>query len=265
MKGKISWSNIAGRLVEPERVSALVAELVQLKVDVLVSGSAAALQAAKQATPTIPIVMVASFDPVEAGMVESLAHPGGNITGVSRFAQELSGKRLELFKEAVLKISRVGVLAAQGASAFKQYEAAARAQKIAFESLEIRGPNPDLEGIFQAAIKGRVNALITRGNVQINRYQKQIVELARKNRLPSMFEASSWLQIGGLLSYSSDEAGNFRRAATYVDKILKGAKPADLPVEQPTKFEFVINLKTAKQIGLTIPQSVLYRADRVIK
>ena len=251
--------------VEPERVSALVAELVQLKVDVLVSGSAAALQAAKQATPTIPIVMVASFDPVEAGMVESLAHPGGNITRVVRFAQELSGKRLELFKEAVPKISRVGVLAAQGASALKQYEAAARAQKIAFESLEIRGPNPDLEGIFQAAIKGRVNALITRGNVQINRYQKQIVELALKNRLLSMFEASGWVQIGGLLSYSSDEAGNFRRAATYVDKILKGAKPADLPVEQPTKFEFVINLKTAKQIGLTIPQSVLYRADRVIK
>ena len=251
--------------VEPERVSALVAELVQLKVNVLVSSSAAALRAAKQATPTIPIVMVASFDPVEAGMVESLAHPGGNITGVVRFAQELSGKRLELFKEAVPKISRVGVLAGQGASALKQYEAAARAQKIAFESLEVRGPNPDLEGIFQAAIKGRVNALITRGSVYINRYQKQIVELALKNQLPSMFEVSSWVQIGGLLSYSSDEVENFKRAATYVDKILKGAKPADLPVEQPTKFEFVINLKTAKALNLTIPQSVLYRADKVIK
>ena len=250
--------------VEPERVSAFVAELVQLKVDVLVSSSAAALQAAKQATPTIPIVMVASFDPVEAGMVESLAHPGGNITGVVRFAQELSGKRLELFKEAVPKISRVGVLAAQGASALKQYEAAARAQKIAFEFLEVRGPNPDLEGLFQAAIKGRVNALITRGNFQINRYQKQIAELALKNRLPSMFEASGWVQIGGLLSYSSDEVGNFKRAATYVDKILKGARPADLPVEQPTKFEFVINLKTAKVLNLRIPQSVLFRADKVI-
>jgi putative ABC transport system substrate-binding protein len=147
----------------------------------------------------------------------------------------------------------------------EQYEAAARAQKIAFESLEVRGPNPDLEGIFQAAIKKRVNALITRGNPQINRYQKQIVELALKNRLPSMFEGSSWVEIGGLLSYSTDEVGNFKRAAVYADKILKGAKPADLPVEQPTKFEFVINLKTAKQIGLTIPQSVLYRADRVIK
>ena len=147
-----------------------------------------------------------------------------------------------MFKEAVPKISRVGVLAGQGSSALKQYEAAARAQKIAFESLEVRGPNPDLEGIFQAAIKGRVNALITRGSVQINRYQKQIVELALKNRLPSMFEVSTWVQIGGLLSYSSDQVGNFKRAAVYVDKILKGAKAADLPVEQPMKFEFVVNL-----------------------
>ena len=208
--------------VEPERVSAFVAELVQLKVDVLVSSSAAAIRAAKQATQTIPIVMVAGFDPVEAGMVESLAHPGGNITGVVRFGQELSGKRLELFKEAVPKISRVGVLAGQGSSALKQYEAAARAQKIAFESLKVRGPNPDLKGIFQAAINGRVNGLITQGSVQINRYQKQIVELALKNRLPSMFAVSRWVEIGGLLSYSSDEVGNFKRAATYVDKILKG-------------------------------------------
>ena len=250
--------------VEPDRVSAFVAELVQLKVDVLISSSATAIRAAKQATQTIPIVMVASFDPVEAGIVESLARPGGNITGVTRFGQELSGKRLELFKEAVPKISRVGVLAAEG-SALKVYEAAARAQKIAFESLEIRGPNPDLEGIFQAAIKGRVNALITHGSVQINRYQKQIVELALKNRLPSMFEGSTWVQIGGLLSYSSDQVGDFKRAAVYVDKILKGAKAADLPVEQPMKFEFAINLKTAKQIDVTIPPNVLARADKVIK
>ena len=251
--------------VEPERVSAFVAELVQLKVDVLVSSSAAAIRAAKQPTRTIPIVMMASFDPVEAGMVESMAHPGGNITGVTRFGHELSGKRLELFKEAVPGISRVGVLAAEGGGALKEYEAAARAQKIAFESLEVRGPNPDLDGIFQAAIKGRVNGLITQGNVYINRYQKQIVELALKNRLPSMFTGSSWVQIGGLLSYSSDEVENFKRAATYVGKILKGAKPADLPVEQPMKFEFVINLKTAKALDLTIPQSVLYRADKVFK
>jgi putative ABC transport system substrate-binding protein len=149
--------------------------------------------------------------------------------------------------------------------ALREYEAAARAQKIAFEALEVRGPNPDLEGIFQAATKGRANALITVGNAQINRYQKQIVELAIKNRLPSMFEVSTWVEIGGLLAYSSDQVENFRRAATYVDKILKGAKPADLPVEQPMKFEFVVNLKTAKQIGVTIPPNVLVRADRVIK
>ena len=251
--------------VEPERVSAFVAELVQLKVDVLVSSSAAALRAAKQATPTIPIIMVASFDPVEAGMVESLAHPGGNITGVARFGHELSGKRLELFKEAVPKMSRVGVLAAQESSALKDYEAAARTQKIAFEALVVSGPNPDLEGVFQAAIKGHVNALITQGSVWINRYQKQIVELALKNRLPSMFEGSGWVQIGGLLSYGSDEVANFKRAAVYVDKILKGAKAADLPVEQPMKFEFAINLKTAKQIDVTIPPNVLARADKVIR
>jgi putative tryptophan/tyrosine transport system substrate-binding protein len=248
---------------EPERVSAFVAELVQLKVDVLVSSSAAAIRAAKQATQTIPIVMVASFDPVEAGIVESLARPGGNITGVTRFGRELSGKRLELFKEAVPRISRVGVLAAQGL--LKEYEAAARAQKIALEFLEVRGPKSDLEEIFQAATKRRVNAVITVGSVQINRYQKQIVEIVLKNRLPSMFETSRWVEIGGLLSYSSDEVGNFKRAATYVDKILKGTKPADLPVEQPTKFEFVVNLKTAKQLGLIIPPNVLVRADRVIK
>jgi len=207
--------------------------------------------------------MVASFDPVEAGMVESLAHPGGNITGVARFGHELSGKRLELFKEAVPKMSRVGVLAAQESSALKDYEAAARTQKIAFEALVVSGPNPDLEGVFQAAIKGHVNALITQGSVWINRYQKQIVELALKNRLPSMFEVSTWVEIGGLLSYSSDQVGNFKRAAVYVDKILKGAKAADLPVEQPMKFEFVINLKTAKQIDVTIPPNVLARADKV--
>ena len=149
--------------------------------------------------------------------------------------------------------------------ALREYEAAARAQKIAFEALEVRGPNPDLEGIFQAATKGCANALITVGNAQINRYQKQIVELAIKNRLPSIFEVSTWVEIGGLLAYSSDQVENFRRAATYVDKILKGAKPADLPVEQPMKFEFVVNLKTAKQIGVTIPPNVLVRADRVIK
>jgi putative tryptophan/tyrosine transport system substrate-binding protein len=250
---------------EPDRVSGSVAELVQLKVDVLVSSSTGALRAAKQATKSIPIVMVASFDPVEMGMVESLARPGGNITGLSRLTRELSGKRLELFKEAVPGISRVGVLAARGFGGLKDYEPAAHELKMPLQYLEVQGPNPDLEGAFQAAAKGRVNALITAASSQINRHRKQIVELATKNRLPSMFEVSVWVEAGGLLSYSADDAASFRRAAYYVDKILKGAKPADLPVEQPTKFEFVINLKTAKQIGLTIPPNVLARVDKVIR
>jgi ABC-type uncharacterized transport system substrate-binding protein len=250
---------------DADRVPGFVAELVQLKVDVLVSSSTGALRAAKQVTKTIPIIMVASFDPVEYGMVESLARPGGNITGLTRLTRELSGKRLELFKETVPGISRVGVLAAQGFTGLKDYDPAARALKIPLQYLGVQGPNPDLEGAFQDAAKARVNALITIGSRQINRYRKQIVELATKNRLPSMFEVSSWVEAGGLLSYSADDAANFRRAAIYVDKILKGRKPADLPVEQPTKFEFVINLKTAKALDLTIPQSVLYRADKVIR
>jgi putative ABC transport system substrate-binding protein len=242
-----------------------VTELIQLKVDVLVSSSAAAIRAAKQATKTIPIVMMASFDPVETGIVDSLARPGGNITGVARLTHELNGKRLELFKEAVPRITRVGIFADRESPSFREYERAARALNVPLESLEINHPNPDLEGVFRAAAKARVNAIIMTGSRSINRYAKQIVELALKNRLPSMFEISTRVDAGGLMSYSADDAALFRRAAVYVDKILKGTKPADLPVEQPTKFEFVINLKTAKALGLNIPQSVLFRADRVIK
>jgi len=243
----------------------VVAELIQLKVDVLVSSSAGAIRAAKQATKTIPIVMVASLDPVETGLVDSLARPGGNITGVARLTHELSGKRLELFKEAVPRISRVAILAAPGSPSLQEYEPAARALKISLESLEVNGPNPDLEGVFQTAAKMRVNALIAVASSSINRFTKQILELAIKNRLPSMLEVSARVEAGGLMSYSADDAALFRRAAVYVDKILKGAKPGEIPVEQPTKFEFVINLKTAKQIGVTIPPTVLARADKVIK
>jgi putative ABC transport system substrate-binding protein len=249
----------------PDGLPGFVAELIQLKVDVLVSSSAGAIRAAKQATKTIPIVMVASFDPVDTGIVDSLAHPGGNITGVARLTHELSGKRLELFKEAVPRISRVGILAARGSSSLQEYEPTARALKISLESLEVNGLNPDLEGIFQSAVKAHVNALITVASSSINRFIKQILELAIKNRLPSMHEVSTRVEAGGLMSYSADDATIFRRAATYVDKILKGTKPADLPVEQPMKFEFVINLKTAKQIGVMIPPNVLARADKVIK
>jgi putative ABC transport system substrate-binding protein len=252
-----------------DRIPSLVADLVRLKVDVLVSATPGAIRAFKQATKTIPIVMLTNVDPVATGLVDSLARPGGNITGLARFMTELSGKRLELLKEMVPGISRVGVLwdadDPDAAIGFKEYEAAARALKIPLQSLEVRGPNPDFEGAFQAAAKGRANALITVRSTLLLRYPKRIADLAIKNRLPSMYEGSDFVEAGGLVSYASSDAENFRRAATYVDKILKGTKPADLPVEQPTKFNLVINLKAAKQIGLTIPPNVLARADKVIK
>jgi putative tryptophan/tyrosine transport system substrate-binding protein len=261
-----------------ERLPSLVAELVQLKVDVVVAAALPAIRAAKQATKTIPIVMVTTQDPVATGLVDSLARPGGNVTGLTRLTRELRGKRLELLKEVAPRISRVGVLVEKGMIAeaerigaqartlvFKDYETAASALKIQLQSLEVRGPNPDFEGAFQGAAKARVGALITVNTSLLNRYPKRIADLAIKNRLPSMYEGSDFVEAGGLMSYASNDTENYKRAATYVDKILKGSKPADLPVEQPTKFELVINLKTAKQIGLTIPQSVLYRADKVIR
>jgi putative ABC transport system substrate-binding protein len=247
----------------------LVAELVQLKVDVLFVSVFPSIRAAKQATKTIPIVMVISADPVATGIVDSLARPGGNITGLSTLSRELSGKRLELLKETVPGISRVGVLLQADAPApaigYKEYEAAARALKIQLQSLEVRGPNPDFAGLFQAAAKGRASALITISSTVVNLYRRRIVDLAIKNRLPSMWEGSENVEAGGLVSYATNRADQFRRAAVYVDKILKGRTPADLPVEQPMKFELVFNLKTAKQIGFTIPPNVLVRADRVIR
>src|SRR6266404_1206986 len=252
-----------------DRLPSLVAELVQLKVDVFIIGTLVAMRAAKQATTTIPIVMVLSVDPVTTGLVDSLARPGGNITGLTNLARDLSGKRLELFKEVVPEISRVGVLCDMGdpsaAIGFKEYEAVARPLKVDLQSLEVRGPNPDLESAFQAAATGRASALITIRGTLFNRYLKRIADLAIKNRLPSMHEGIQYVEPGGLMSYATNDANQWRRAATFVDKILKGAKPADIPVEQPTKFEFIINLKTAKALNLTIPQSVLYRVDNVIK
>jgi putative tryptophan/tyrosine transport system substrate-binding protein len=255
---------------KPGSIASFVAELVGLKVDVLVTTAPSAIRAAKQATKTIPIVMVTTTDPVTTGIVESLARPGGNITGVTRLTRELSGKRLELLQEVVPTISRVGVLWVVDRpdamiSALKEHEPAARALKITLQSLEVRGPNPDLEGVFRDAAKSRVGGLITATNRVLLPYTKKIADLAIKNRLPSMYEASLYVDAGGLISYSANEAESFRRAAVFVDKILKGAKPADLPVEQATKFELVINLNTANQIGLTIPQWTLMKADRVIK
>jgi putative ABC transport system substrate-binding protein len=252
-----------------DQVPELLAEVVQLKPDVLFVETLTGIHAAKQATKTVPIVMVTTQDPVATKIIDSLARPGGNITGVTTLSRELSGKRLELLKE-VVRVSRVGVLSGNpgslgNAPIKKEYEAAARALKIPLQFLEVRGPNPDLEAAFQAGVKARVSALVTIRGPLLNRYPKQIADLAINNRLPSMHEGSENVEAGGLMSYAANSAESFKRAAVYVDKILKGAKPADLPVEQPTKFELVINLKTAKQIGLTIPQSVLYRADRVIK
>jgi putative ABC transport system substrate-binding protein len=252
-----------------DRIPGLVAELVHLKVDVLVSTAQPAIERAKQATKTIPIVMIATFDPVATGLIDSLARPGGNVTGVYTLQRELSGKRLELLKEVVPGILRVGVLWDPNTPgpviSHKKYETAARALKIPLESLEVRGPKPDFEGAFQAGTKRRASALIVIANSLMNRYQKNIADLAIKTRLPAMCERSDYVEAGGLVSYASNVAEQYRRAVVYVDRILKGTKPADLPVEQPTKFEFVINLKTAKQIGHTIPPNVLARADRVIR
>jgi putative ABC transport system substrate-binding protein len=271
--GYIEGKNIVieyrGAEAKPDRIPSLVAELVQLKVDVLVVPIPSAIRAAKQATRTIPIIMVTSEDPVTTGIVDSLARPGRNITGFATLQRELSGKRLELLAEVVPGISRVGILRnpdeQAAAIGFKEYEAAARGLKIQLQSLDVRGPNPDLEGAFLAATKGRASALITVTNANLFLQQKRIADLAIKNRLPSMYQGSAWVESGGLMSYSANDLEIYRRAATYVDKILKGAIPADLPIEQPTKFEFVINLKTAKALNLTIPQSVLFRADKVIK
>ena len=245
-----------------ELVPSLVGEFISLKVDLLVVAVPSAIRATKKATKTIPIVMVSGIDPVASGAVESLARPGGNLTGISTLAQDLNGKRLELLKEVVPKLSRVGILLDKGnppsVANLKEYEDAAPIFKIEIQSLTVDGPKPNLEPIFKTAAKLRIGALITITNANILMQQKPLAELAIKNSLPTMFMGSTWVDAGGLMSYATDELGAFRRAATYVDKILKGTKPADLPVEQTTKFEFVINLKTAKQIGLTIPQSVMW-------
>ena len=252
-----------------DRIASLVAELVQLPVDVLVSTTGRAILAAKQMTKTVPIVMVSINDPVAAGFVDSLARPGGNITGLSTLVRELAGNRLELLKEIVPGISRVGVLldpeSPFAGIAFKEYESAAPTLRIQLQSLGVRAANPDLEGAFQAGVKGRANALVVARTPVLTFYSKRITDLAIKNRLPSMCEQRQYVENGCLVSYAANDVAQWERAAYYVDRILKGTKPAELPVEQPTKFEFIINLKTAKQIGLTIPPNVLARADKVIK
>ncbi len=247
----------------------LADELVRLKVDVIVVTALPAIRAAKQATKTIPIVMITSTDPVATGLIHSLARPGGNVTGVTLLTRELSGKRLELLKEAIPSLSRVGILiptdSTSGAGDFKRYEAEARGLELRLQSLSVRPPNPDFESTFNAAAKARLGAVIAMSYGVLNRHSKRIAELAIKNRMPVMFERSQHVEAGGLVSYAAVEAESYSRAAVIVDKILKGAKPADLPVEQPMRFDFVINLKTARQIGLTIPPGILARATRIIR
>jgi len=250
-----------------DRIREMTRDLVHLKVDVIFVIGTTAVEAAKDATQTIPII-ISSGDPVESGHVASLARPGGNITGLTNLTPELAGKRLELLKEVVPRLSRVAVLwnpeNPGSALRMREAEAAARSLHLQLHSAEARSPN-DLEPAFSAMKRERAGALITLRGALIVNQSNRIVDLAANRRLPVMYDDRSVVQAGGLMSYGANQADLDRRAAIYVDKILKGAKPADLPVEQPTRFEFIINLKAAKQIGLTIPPNVLARADRVIR
>ena len=252
-----------------DRLPALAAELVRLKVDLIVTSGPPVTRAAKEATNTIPIVMANEADPVGSGVIVSLARPGGNVTGLSALYPELSGKRLELLTETVPKLSSVAVFGTSTSPAtapsLKETELAAGAFGVKLQYLDVVAPK-DIETAFQAAGKGRrAEAVLMLDSPVLNSQRKQIVDLAVRRRLPAIYPQTEYAEVGGLMYYGANTPDLFRRAAIYVDKILKGAKPADLPVEQPTKFEFIINLKAAKQIGLTIPPNVLARADMVIK
>lgn len=261
----IEWRFTKGKA---ELFPELAAELVRINVDCIVTTGVNATRAAKQATGTIPIVMPnASDDPVRQGLIASLAKPGGNITGLTDIASDLAGKRLELLRETFPKVSRVGHLSDRAAPSsvahLKEVEAAAQRLGVQVQGIEMRG-REELENAFHDTAK-RADALIVMSSGFVNNNRKRVIELETKHRLPVMYTNPFFVPAGGLMSYSADVLDQFRRAAIFVDKILKGAKPSDLPVEQPIKFELLINLKTAKQIGLTIPPNVLARADRVIK
>jgi putative ABC transport system substrate-binding protein len=252
-----------------DRLPGLIGELINIKVNVIVPQSPSAVRAAHHATRTIPIVMAGGGDPVEQGFAESLARPGGNLTGLSSMSVELGGKRLELFKEAIPRIARVAVLGSAASSPavvrqLKDIESAAPALGIQILFVEARRPD-DFDNAFATITKGRPHGLFIMRTPFLRTYLKRVTDFAEKSRLPTMYDDRGYVEAGGLMSYGASVADLSRRAATYVDKILKGANPAELPIEQPTKFELMINLKTAKQIGVTIPQSVLYRADKVIR
>jgi putative ABC transport system substrate-binding protein len=261
----IEWKSAEGKI---DRLPALAAELVRLRVDIVVTTGASPTRAAKESTNTIPIVMAQDIDPVGSGFVASLARPGGNITGLSSLSVDISGKRLELLKETVPRLSRLAVLGTSTvpgtAQALREMERAAGLFGAKLQFLDILAPK-EIETAFRAAGKERADAVLLLQSFVLNSQRKQIAGLAIKNRLPAIYYAPEWVEDAGLMSYGVSFTDLNRRAAIYVDKILKGAKPADLPVEQPKKFEFVINLKAAKQIGLTIPPNVLARADRVIR
>ena len=261
----IEWRSADGK---SDRLAALAAELVRLPVEVIVTGGSTSTRAAKTATSTIPIVITNDPDPVGDGLVSSLARPGGNITGLSTLAPELSGKRLEILKEVVPKLSRVAVLGTSTQPGFvhqlRELEVAAKALAVKLQNLDVLD-SKDIEPAFRTAKKGQADGLIVLTSPILSTQRTQLADLAVKSRLPAIYSDSRYVEVNGLMTYSVSFLDLDQRAATFVDKILKGARPADLPVEQPTKFELVINLKTAKQIALTIPPNVLARADKVIK
>jgi len=261
----IEWRSAEGK---PERRSEIAAELVRLKVDDIVTGGPSVTRTVKEVTSTIPIVMGQDTDPVGSGFVTSLARPGGNITGLAALAPEMAGKQLELLKEIVHKLSHVAIIGNStvpgDAQSLRETVLAAGSYEIYLRYLDVLDPK-DIEAVFRTAAKGRADAVLMLGNPFLNAHRKQIVDLAVKHRLPVTYARPEYIDAGGLMYYGTNYPDLLRRAATYVDKILKGAKPAELPVEQPTKFEFIVNLKAAKQIGLTIPQKVLAQAGKVIK
>jgi putative ABC transport system substrate-binding protein len=254
---------------KPLRLQQAVEELVRIKVDILLAMDTASARVAKKSTATIPIVFTTGGSPVGNGLVASLARPGGNLTGITTNSPELIGKRLGLLKEAIPKVTRFGFLGNADSAGtkvmFNEARQAAKVLGVEFLSVAVKGPDPDIEGAFQNMIKNRLGGLVTEAPPLINNRRDEVLRLAAQHRIPAIYTDQEWANAGGLMSYGANRVEPYRRVAVYVDKILKGAKPAELPVEQPTRFEMIINLKTAKQVGLTIPQSLLYRADRVIR